>query len=209
MATAVNADGRVEAIDSLGGAWSSWARLGGAADGRINTISGMSPAAHGARVGGITGIAHGWPTPRSSGTWDCHHIWQTSPGGAWSSWVWLGVGVTKVATAVNADGKIEVFAIGIGRALNHIWQTSPGGGWSNWAGLGGGITDPRQPQNPDGRIEVFGIRYRPGVEPYLAGVPWRRLEQLGGVRRRRQQSWPRLPMGMVGLRSLRSGRMAR
>jgi len=45
----------------------------------------------------------------------------------WSNWESLSGGITQIATAVNADGRIEVFAIGTDKALNHIYQTSPGG----------------------------------------------------------------------------------
>jgi YD repeat-containing protein len=75
----------------------------------------------------------------------------------WSNWAGLGGGITKLATAFNPDGRIEVFAIGTDRALNHIWQTTPGGGWSNWAGLGGGATELATASNRDGRIEIFAI----------------------------------------------------
>jgi hypothetical protein len=61
-------------------------------------------------------------------------IWQVTPDGGWNGWTGLGGGITRIATSVNRDGRIEVFAIGTDKALNHIWQTSPGGGWSGWAG---------------------------------------------------------------------------
>jgi hypothetical protein len=47
----------------------------------------------------------------------------------WSSWAGLGGGITKLATAVNRNGQLEVFAIGTDQAWNHIWQTSLGGGF--------------------------------------------------------------------------------
>ncbi|HZZ23410.1 MAG TPA: hypothetical protein VFE60_12925, partial [Roseiarcus sp.] len=67
--------------------------------------------------------------------------------------------VTKLATALNPDGHVEVFAIGTDGAPNHIWQTSPGGPWSNWDRLGGSIsiTELATPLNPDRHIEVFAI----------------------------------------------------
>jgi acylphosphatase len=56
----------------------------------------------------------------------------------------------------NADGRLEVFAVGTDNALWHIWQTAPNGGWSGWASLGGVITsEPMAGRNADGRLEVF------------------------------------------------------
>ena len=67
------------------------------------------------------------------------------------------VGITRIATASNADGRLELFAIGTDGALNHNWQTSPGGNWSGWNGLAGSMTKIATAANSDGRIEVFRI----------------------------------------------------
>jgi hypothetical protein len=42
----------------------------------------------------------------------------------WSGWADLGGGITDLSAALNHDGRIEVFAIGIGKELFHIWQTT-------------------------------------------------------------------------------------
>ena len=63
----------------------------------------------------------------------------------------------------NADGRLEVFAIGADGALWHIWQWRPGGDWSEWASFGGsfdpagdtGLIRPAVGTNADGRLEVF------------------------------------------------------
>ena len=46
-----------------------------------------------------------------------------------------GVIPNNPAVSQNADGRLEVFAIGTDGALWHIWQATPGGAWSNWASL--------------------------------------------------------------------------
>jgi hypothetical protein len=66
------------------------------------------------------------------------HIWQTSPGGAWSSWTNLGgIGAGDPLALANADGRLELFAINAAGNCWHTWQTTPGGGWSPLANLGG------------------------------------------------------------------------
>jgi hypothetical protein len=94
---------------------------------------------------------------------DLWHIWQTSPGGGWSSWEQLGgpgAAVKQIVAAQNSDGRLEVLGIGMDDALWHIWQQSPGGSWSSWEQLGGPGAAVKQiavAQNSDGRLEVFGI----------------------------------------------------
>jgi hypothetical protein len=64
----------------------------------------------------------------------------------------------KRSVANNADGRLEVFAIGNDTSLYHIWQTSPGGGWTNWGYRSGTqLRSPTVGQNADGRLEVFVI----------------------------------------------------
>jgi hypothetical protein len=49
----------------------------------------------------------------------------------------------------NADGRLEVFAMGPNRKLGHIWQTAPNASaWSGWTDLGPEIlSDPGVFQN--------------------------------------------------------------
>lgn len=71
------------------------------------------------------------------------HIWQTSPSGGWSQWYSHGrpppaadfpnVGVWGTpALALNAQGRLELFAVGTNGSLSQIWQTAPSQGWSDW-----------------------------------------------------------------------------
>lgn len=84
---------------------------------------------------------------------------STGPAGPSVSWQGLG-GVTPaphLAVGKNADGRQEVFMLGMDRALYHQWELTPGGAWSGWVSLGG-----TQLQGPiavanhaDGRLEVY------------------------------------------------------
>jgi acylphosphatase len=94
------------------------------------------------------------------------HIWQTAPGGTWSTWASLGnpPGTQYNSTPMvsqNQDGRLEAFVIGSDQALWHIWQTAPGGTWGNWFSSGGphhgnpSISHSTVRKNEDGRLEVF------------------------------------------------------
>jgi hypothetical protein len=85
---------------------------------------------------------------------------------------------------VNADGRIEVFAIGYDTTLNHISQTAPGGPWSSWAGLGGAVLQIATAVNADGRIEVFAIATNQALFHVWQTTPgggWSGWESLGGA----------------------------
>jgi acylphosphatase len=202
IATAVNRDGRIEvfAIDTdqalnhiwqtapNGGpnqnAWSGWTRLAGG-------ITHLATAVN--QDGRIEVFAIG--TDQA-----LNHIWQTAPNGgpnqnAWSPWAGLAGGITHLATAVNQDGRVEVFAIGIDQALNHIWQTAPNGGpnqnaWSPWAGLAGGIRHLATTVNQDGRVEVFAI----GIDQALNHI-WQ-TDANGGPNRTAWSQWAGLGGGI-------------
>jgi predicted acylesterase/phospholipase RssA len=47
--------------------------------------------------------------------------------------------VADPVAAINADGRIEVFAVGNDLALWHKYQTAPSNGWSDWMSLGGNL----------------------------------------------------------------------
>ncbi len=78
----------------------------------------------------------GWH-PNNHRIW---HIWQTAPNDGWSGWGTLGrpgFGTNvELDIGNNADGRLEVFAIGDDGVLWHIWQTSPNDNWSGWELLG-------------------------------------------------------------------------
>jgi len=98
------------------------------------------------------------------------HMWQTQPNdsASWSPWTSLGVAIQEDPTVFqNADGRLELFAIGADGNLGHMWQLSPtsSANWSGWAGLGPAIqSDPVVFANADGRLEVFATGPQPGFE---------------------------------------------
>ena len=109
-----------------------------------------------------------------------YHIWQTAPNqktaslGEWSADtvppVQLGTQMIpgakwsrrrRPSVAQNADGRLEVFMVGLDNQLWHMWQTSKNNSsqWSDsWVPLGGPLLgDPVIAQNADGRLEVFKV----------------------------------------------------
>lgn len=102
-----------------------------------------------------------------------HHTFQRSPGGAdgWVSWRPLLTGTTFAATgslavAANADGRLELFAVGGGRVVWHVAATGTDP-TTSWDGPAMRVLIPGQDvklprglaavTNADGRIEVFGV----------------------------------------------------
>jgi acylphosphatase len=85
----------------------------------------------------------------------------------------------------NADGRLEIFAVGTDNALSHIWQTAPNNGWSGWASLGGVITcEPDVSRNADGRLEVFARGTNNALWHIWQTAPnngWSGWASLGGV----------------------------
>ncbi|WP_338709029.1 matrixin family metalloprotease [Paenibacillus amylolyticus] len=93
--------------------------------------------------------------------------------------------IRSQTAARNADGRLEVFGIGMNNALWNIWQTAPSSGpWSNWNSLGGGVKQISAALNQDGRLEVFAI----GIDDALWNIwqtapsvgPWSEWNRLGG-----------------------------
>ncbi|MFE1453393.1 matrixin family metalloprotease [Streptomyces olivaceoviridis] len=78
---------------------------------------------------------------------------------AWSGWHSLdGAATSGIATGVNADGRIEIFARGTDNACYHKWQTAPSNGWSGWDTLGGILSSNISTGvNADGRMEIFAL----------------------------------------------------
>ncbi|WFB06746.1 matrilysin family metalloendoprotease [Streptomyces sp. LX-29] len=76
---------------------------------------------------------------------------------AWFGWESRGGSVTSdIAVGRHTDGRMEIFAAGLDRAVWHNWQMVPNDGWSGWASLQGGITtDIAIGRNADGRMEIF------------------------------------------------------
>ena len=90
---------------------------------------------------------------------------QKKPNSSWDALAKLGnpsggFAGDGVSVAANADGRIEVYAIGSDGDLWHAWQNDASkDDWADFADLGGGHTAfvgvPSALQNADGRLEAF------------------------------------------------------
>jgi hypothetical protein len=122
--------------------WASWYQLGGgSASGKVALGTNGD--------GRLEGFIRG-----TDGA--VQHIWQTSPGGGWSSWDSLNgspAGDPQVAT--NPDGRLEAFVVGTDGKLYHSWQFAPSSGWTGWYPLEGSFNGrPAIVVNGDGRLEA-------------------------------------------------------
>ena len=69
---------------------------------------------------------------------------------------------SPIATAPNADGRLEMFAVGRNGRSYSSWQTSPNGNWTQWTPLGGTTPLPATAPisvapNADGRLQMFAV----------------------------------------------------
>ncbi len=168
-AVAANKDGRLEVfctgIDGAlwhiwqvapNGNWSAWTSLGNPTGVSLVLLIDVHQNSDGRLEVFVAGS--------DNALWN---IWQTKPGGNWSSWGFLGTppGITSISYPVageNADGRLEAFIIGSDNALWHKWQTKPGGTWGGWFSLekpssGNAFFIPFIRKNDDGRLEVFTV----------------------------------------------------
>jgi len=91
---------------------------------------------------------------------------QTAPNSDWTGVISLGGwGLRDFAVAENADGRLEVFALGGDGAIYHQWQTAPAStAWSGWAYLGGhDLQDVAVARNADGRLVMLAV----GADHYV------------------------------------------
>jgi hypothetical protein len=101
----------------------------------------------------------------SGGVWSIAQ--QSANGATWDAWSNLGsppggVSAHLLVSAQNADGRLELFALGQSAEVWHTWQLTPSDtAWSAWESLGSpagtliirlGIG-----RNSDGRLELFGL----------------------------------------------------
>jgi hypothetical protein len=97
------------------------------------------------------------------------NIWQISPNAGWRD-TWRGkerpsadVGIKSHVVGKNADGRLEIFAVGDDNALWQKWQVAPNNGWSDWKALGTSARDISLGKqftvgrNQDGRQELFAV----------------------------------------------------
>jgi hypothetical protein len=90
---------------------------------------------------------------------------QVNPGGvnplnpftqSWTPFQYLGGFVRQIKAARDADGRVEVFAIGSDNSVWHMTQSLTGA-WSGWQALGGWARQIDVGTNADGHLEVFAI----------------------------------------------------
>jgi len=110
------------------------------------------------------------------------YIFQTTSGNDYYDWQNLGGWSKDIEVAKNADGRLEVFAIGSDNQVYHIWQITPGGGWSGWAGIPGGIgyKEIDVGRNLDGQLEVFAVGVDNFVYTSWQRDGWNGWKPLGG-----------------------------
>jgi len=167
----INQSGSVEmaAIDSSGSVYHNWqttANEPASAPGNWNA----SGSAAWSKLTGVT--ASGNPAEIKNGnntleifvptSGDVYHIWQLTPGGAWSNWTDMGSssnGMTDIQVGQNADGGLTVFGLS-GGEIYYSTESAPGAGWSTWTTLGSSVSGGLQAgyvvaQNLNGRVEVF------------------------------------------------------
>lgn len=194
-AVSVNQDGRLE-IFGLGtdstlyhmwqtqsgnpGSWTTWAQL--SANQNVGTPS------IAARTDGRMEL---FARSGDSSLW---HIWQNSPNGGWSAGDGMGGSFsTDPAAASNADGHLEVFAVGAtSRDCQHRWD-DPTVGWlppfGNWDSLHGTvIAQPAAGLNDDGTLRVFVVGTDMHVYTKTQTTP-------GGSW---TQTWEQLPLMLSG-----------
>lgn len=85
---------------------------------------------------------------------------QAAPNGSWSPLMTLDGNLLRdFVVTNNADGRVELFALGGDRAIYHRWQTAPNGStWSGWAWEGGAnLVDFDVVLTQDGRLQVFAL----------------------------------------------------
>ena len=91
-----------------------------------------------------------------------------------------------IQQARNANGELELFAIGSDHAVYTTSQTSPNGPWSNWTALGGSswVSSMQVAANANGTLEVFGISTGNVVYTITQSAPngsWGSWTPLGGT----------------------------
>ncbi len=112
----------------------------------------------------------------------------------WTGWLphtgtWQG----KPAVATNADGRLEMFAIGQDGAVYDAWQVAANGDWSGWLGFPGltGAREIAASRGPDGFLVLAALT--------SSGEVWQNMQRGTGW-----TGWARIGTGMA--RSLAAAR---
>ncbi|MDN5859153.1 MAG: hypothetical protein L0H84_11070, partial [Pseudonocardia sp.] len=137
LAAEANADGRLQvfaagadhrlhtAWETAPGEWSAW--------GELSPADPAVAAVHATRD--RAGLLHVFVLDTDGGV---HAIVSTAADGGWGSWTALGwpapTTVGALTVAANADGRLQLFAVGADHVLHTLYQRSDGA-WSAWAPL--------------------------------------------------------------------------
>jgi hypothetical protein len=101
----------------------------------------------------------------------------------WSNWEWLGGELLSgPAVCSRAPNRLDVFGVGLDRALWHKWWN--GNRWSEWENLGGQLeSTPAAVSWAPNRIDVFGRRATDNslYHKWWDGSRWHAWESLGGT----------------------------
>jgi uncharacterized phage protein gp47/JayE len=117
--------------------------------------------------------------------WTIKQLVLSAAPSRWGTWSSLGGQIDMLAVGQNQDGRLEVFARSLDKALWHIWQLTPGGNWSQWARRGGQQIDMLAVgQNEDGRLEVFARGLDKALwhiwqESFMGLISWSEWKSLG------------------------------
>src|ERR1700761_7371124 len=68
-------------------------------------------------------------TERNMANGQIMHDWQTAANGGWIGATALGGPARYITCTRNADGRLEVFYVGMNNELFHNWQVTAGGAW--------------------------------------------------------------------------------
>jgi hypothetical protein len=145
-------DGAIYERHLAGGAWSSWASIGG------STSSGPAAAAYGDTI-------HAFVTGSDGAIYE-----NVLRAGSWSGWTSLGgIGTSAPsASARRGTNMLDLAVRGTGNGL-HFRTFQPGAGWSGWAALGGNLTSGPSVNSQDpGDVNIY---FR-GTDGQMVQKPW-------------------------------------
>jgi len=123
--------------------WAAWVNIGGAL--RTGGIAANVDQAGHAVVAGVG---------KDSALWYA----VEKDDGSFASWQSLGGSFAGAPViALNADGRLEIFAVAAGGGLSHCWQSPGSAAFQPWVSLGNGpfTGTPSVARNLDQRLEVF------------------------------------------------------
>jgi hypothetical protein len=163
-----------------GGAWTSWASLGGSwGPGTDIAVANEKDGREEVFMVGFTG--------------QLYHNWQTAANSAnWNGWVSLSGAVSptvRIAVGANADGRLEAFTLGTDgiaycKSQNTVNNTTS---WSSWTGMGGSWETDAKPvvaSDVNGDMELFLIGHTGNVYHNYQTAPngsWSGWVSLGGT----------------------------